>query len=289
MLYIHGGRVDEIVKQIRVSDGWERYFQHDARGNCIFQTDGSGNLMEAYEYDAFGQPYVFDAGSNYLGDSPWGNRFLFTGREWLKDLWIYDYRNRMYHPELGRFLQPDPLHFKAGDYNLYRYCHNDPVNKNDPSGLGPERDFIVGFDHAATGGIASGIVNAFDPSYGASVDTGSAAYSYGSKAGFLPGGLRTGAGKLAALGAKVYRKYAPFSKTTKDQAKEANRQKNDGKMRDARTGEEVQPAQQSQKGVRPPDNEAHVDHIQPRSKGGDNSPENAQILSRKENLKKGDN
>jgi hypothetical protein len=37
--------------------------------------------------------------------------------------------------ELDRFVQPDPKEFAAGDYNLYRYCHNDPVNKNDPFGL----------------------------------------------------------------------------------------------------------------------------------------------------------
>jgi uncharacterized protein RhaS with RHS repeats len=57
---------------------------------------------------------------------------------------VYDYRNRIYQPELGRFLQPDPKHFAAGDYNLYRYCHNDPVNKNDPFGLelkGADIDF----------------------------------------------------------------------------------------------------------------------------------------------------
>jgi uncharacterized protein RhaS with RHS repeats len=41
----------------------------------------------------------------------------------------------MYQPELGRFLQPDPKEFAAGDYNLYRYCHNDPVNRSDPTGL----------------------------------------------------------------------------------------------------------------------------------------------------------
>src|SRR3977135_1305950 len=40
----------------------------------------------------------------------------------------------MYPPELGRFLQPDPKEFAAGDYNLYRYCHNDPINKTDPFG-----------------------------------------------------------------------------------------------------------------------------------------------------------
>ena len=33
-----------------------------------------------------------------------------------------------------RFLQPDPKQFAAGDYNFYRYCHNDPVNKIDPTG-----------------------------------------------------------------------------------------------------------------------------------------------------------
>jgi RHS repeat-associated protein len=60
---------------------------------------------------------------------------LFTGREWLSDLKLYDYRNRLYQPELGRFMQPDPKEFAAGDYNLYRYCHNDPVNRVDPMGL----------------------------------------------------------------------------------------------------------------------------------------------------------
>jgi RHS repeat-associated protein len=65
-------------------------------------------------------------------------RFLFTGREWISDMRIYDYRARMYQPELGRFLQPDPQEFDAGDYNLYRYCHNDPVNKSDPTGLKEE-------------------------------------------------------------------------------------------------------------------------------------------------------
>jgi RHS repeat-associated protein len=112
-----------------------RYFQYDARGHCILQTEASGDLIEQYNYAAFGQPWFMDRWGNDIGHSPWGNRFLFTGREWLSDLRIYDYRNRLYQPELGRFLQPDPKQFEAGDYNLYRYCHNDPVNKTDPFGL----------------------------------------------------------------------------------------------------------------------------------------------------------
>jgi RHS repeat-associated protein len=135
-LYIHGGRVDEIVASYNAGTGVMAYHYYDAAGHCMLLTDWQGNIMEQYYYNAFGWPYVFDGSGNYQNNtSPFGNRFLFTGREWLSDLKLYDYRNRMYQPELGRFLQPDPKEFGAGDYNLYRYCHNDPVNKSDPMGL----------------------------------------------------------------------------------------------------------------------------------------------------------
>jgi RHS repeat-associated protein len=117
------------------------YHHYDARGNCTLLTDSAGNIREQYEYDAFGFPYFYDAAGNNIGYSLFANRFLFTGREWLSDLKLYDYRNRLYQPELGRFLQPDPKEFAAGDYNLYRYCHNDPVNKTDAMGLAPGDPF----------------------------------------------------------------------------------------------------------------------------------------------------
>jgi hypothetical protein len=34
------------------------------------------------------------------------------------------------------FMSEDPKLFDAGDYNLYRYCHNDPLDHTDPMGLG---------------------------------------------------------------------------------------------------------------------------------------------------------
>ena len=85
---------------------------------------------------------------------------MFTGREWIGALGLYDYRHRMYHPALGRFLQADPMGlqtegaklsagqkalfspggsapevFGSSEMNLFRYCHNDPVNRTDPFGL----------------------------------------------------------------------------------------------------------------------------------------------------------
>jgi RHS repeat-associated protein len=111
-------------------------YKLDRMGNvrAILGTDGQ--ILEAYAYDAFGQPTVSNwDGSSRRSASAFKNRFMFTGREWIKEFGIYDYRNRFYHPKLGRFLQPDPIGFAAGDANLFRYCGGDPVNWVDPYGL----------------------------------------------------------------------------------------------------------------------------------------------------------
>jgi RHS repeat-associated protein len=115
----------------QVNGVWYHH-HYDAQGNCIMQTTAGGGLQVQYDYDAFGFPYFYNADG---GKGAAQTRFLFTGREWLADHRLYDFRARMYQPELGRFLQPDPKQFEAGDYNLYRYCHNDPVNRADPLGL----------------------------------------------------------------------------------------------------------------------------------------------------------
>ena len=66
-------------------------------------------------------------------------RFLFTGREYATTYGaafkFYEYRARAYNPTLGRFMSEDPKLFDAGDYNLFRYCHNDPIDFTDPMGL----------------------------------------------------------------------------------------------------------------------------------------------------------
>ena len=141
--YLPGARTDELVVSANLFSGQLVYHRYDGLGNALILTSDGGALLEQYFYDAFGSPYIYDASGNNLSYSPFGNRFLFTGREWLSDLKLYDYRNRMYQPELGRFLQPDPKEFSAGDYNLYRYCHNDPVNRSDPFGLQDEKKVKV--------------------------------------------------------------------------------------------------------------------------------------------------
>src|SRR5262249_44413404 len=85
-----------------------------------------------------------DGNGTHIDYTAYNNRFLFTGREYAATYRstyntpafnFYEYRARAYNPTLGRFMSEDPKLFDAGDYNLFRYCHNDPIDFTDPMGL----------------------------------------------------------------------------------------------------------------------------------------------------------
>jgi RHS repeat-associated protein len=125
--------VDEIIA--RATPATISYYHYDALGSTTALTDSNGTVTERYRYDVYGVPAFFDSTSQPLNSSAIGNRFLFTGRENLSELRLYDYRNRIYSPALGRFFQSDPLRFTARDVNLYRYAGNSVLISLDPLGL----------------------------------------------------------------------------------------------------------------------------------------------------------
>jgi RHS repeat-associated protein len=137
---IYGAGIDEIVARME-SGTTAYYFAQDHEGSVTHVFNASGVLVEQYRYDAFGAPTIKDGNGTVLPNgTAINNRFLFTGREYAKDFGVYEYRNRAYHPGLGRFMSEDPKGFDAGDYNLFRYCKNDPEDLTDPMGLGPENN-----------------------------------------------------------------------------------------------------------------------------------------------------
>jgi RHS repeat-associated protein len=134
--YVLGEGLDEILVAVSSSDAY--YYHYDANGNVSHLTDASGNIVERYEYTAFGETSIFDPAGNSLTQSAIGNRFLYSGRELISPQAvpaIYDLRNRLYHPRMNRFLQMDPIRFAAQDVNLYRYVGNNPATLFDPYGL----------------------------------------------------------------------------------------------------------------------------------------------------------
>jgi RHS repeat-associated protein len=83
-------------------------------------------VIETVQYGPFGETITS------TGTSP--NTLQYTGREFDQETGLYYYRARYYDPEIGRFLNEDPLGFEAG-INLYTYCSNNFINFNDPAGL----------------------------------------------------------------------------------------------------------------------------------------------------------
>ena len=72
--------------------------------------------------------------TTYLGESKYGNPFMWTGQAFDQNTRQYHFWARAYSPHLGRWLQRDPLGYVDG-VGLYEYAISDPVGFVDPAGL----------------------------------------------------------------------------------------------------------------------------------------------------------
>ncbi len=121
--FVFGPGVDQPIVQYDGSGTSNRTFMgSDERGSIVSRTDSAGSLININRYDEYGKPQSGNSG-----------RFQYTGQKWISELSAYDYKARVYIPQLGIFAQSDPVGYRAGS-NLYGYVAGDPVNSADPSG-----------------------------------------------------------------------------------------------------------------------------------------------------------
>ncbi len=88
------------------------------------------SVVQRLEYDAWGVTTDVTGTGLTPGFQPFG----FAGGLYDRQTKFVRFGARDYDPSVGRWVSKDGLRFNGGDTNLYAYCHDDPVNRIDPSG-----------------------------------------------------------------------------------------------------------------------------------------------------------
>jgi len=117
------------------------YYTGDANMNVTALVNTSGNVVERYAYDPYGEVTVLDAdwSADADGASDVANTVLFAGYRYDPETGLYLVRRRVYHPTLGRWVQRDPIGYGDG-VSLYVYVQACPIAGADPLGLWKELD-----------------------------------------------------------------------------------------------------------------------------------------------------
>ena len=114
----------------------------DVQGSTSSIVKEDGELYAAYDYTDFGE-------TEELTGSSFDNEICYTGAIYDKETGLYYMNARYYDPEDGRFISQDSFRGEVNDpgqWHLYAYCSNNPINYVDPSGHQARRMlFVLGY------------------------------------------------------------------------------------------------------------------------------------------------
>lgn len=156
--YVYGNYIDEVLMSFWFYAASQcKYYLHDHLYSPAAIADYFGQVVERYEYDAYGNCHILEP--NFAPDPDqrpdFNSPYMFTGRELdMLDngsLKIMNYRHRYYDTYTGRFSTHDPLgimpnpqrlnnkfrpvdQYKDG-LNIYEYVKSNPLVYLDPQGL----------------------------------------------------------------------------------------------------------------------------------------------------------
>ena len=116
------------------------YVTTNAQGDVLGIYTAGGDLITAYDYDAWGNCTE----THYITQYNIGviNPIRYRGYYYDVDTGLYYVSSRYYDPEIGRWINADNQIAGVGGevlgYNMFAYCMNNPVNMSDPSGNWPK-------------------------------------------------------------------------------------------------------------------------------------------------------
>ena len=133
-------------------------YLNDIQGSTTNLVKADGSLAAAYDYTDFGETTEI-TGNNF------DNQICYTGGIYDKETELYYLNARYYDPATGRFISQDTYRGELNDpgqWHLYAYCANNPINYVDPSGhrykwnskivlKGPKSDYWYQYGKKKTG------------------------------------------------------------------------------------------------------------------------------------------
>ena len=99
----------------------------DANGNIKCYLDVGGDVVASYEYDTFGKVVV--STGRFADNLDFG----FSSKYHDREVGMTSYQRRFYCPDLGRWLNRDPIEEEGGE-NLYAFCLNNAIINYDKDG-----------------------------------------------------------------------------------------------------------------------------------------------------------
>jgi RHS repeat-associated protein len=123
----------------QLANAEQRYWHKDHLGSIVASTNQNLSVIERMAYDPFGKRRFTNGAYDQVGtiDATSTNRG-FTGHEHLDELDFIHMNARVYDPDIGRFLSPDPTipyPNNPQSFNRYSYVQNNPLNRVDPDGF----------------------------------------------------------------------------------------------------------------------------------------------------------
>lgn len=157
--YVHGEGIDDPILMVTDINGDGEFevlsIVKDHQNSVRFILNDAGGILQEIEYSAYGETKIVNRDQNY---KKLENIFYYTSRELERETGEYFYRARFYDPSIQKFLSEDPLGFRGGDKNFYRYSKNKPLTKRDPLGLysDKEKECLDGASDAANAAAEAG-------------------------------------------------------------------------------------------------------------------------------------
>ncbi|WP_339274060.1 RHS repeat-associated core domain-containing protein [Paenibacillus sp. FSL W8-0426] len=140
-----------------------QYDVTNGHGDVTEIRDASGNILNQYSYDIWGNPEQTN--------ETVPNNLRYAGEYWDETTGLQYLRARWYDPSVGRFITEDTFEGEATNplsLHLYTYVENNPLQYVDPSGKGnkPANNVLLGLDNG------SGSASAGRMTPGGSMDDG---------------------------------------------------------------------------------------------------------------------